>query len=296
LIGYSAGLLYLLFSQHIPMDSDSFRLFVGILSGALCMAFLGALDDLLNLKPVTKFLVESLVALMVCQFGLLIERIDLFGFVLELGALSYPVTILWIVGIINAINFMDGLDGLAGGICLVIFLTLALSTKIDPIGSYFLPGIMGGVFVFLLRNSYPASIYMGDIGSLFLGYHVAVFSLLTFPFDHPITGSLGLLILLGVPLLDTALAILRRSFGKKNLFNADRGHLHHQLLLKVNHRRAVAILYAVSSLLSILLVVSLRMNSTHSQGLLFGGGVVILGLLLAFAFKSSNPRPQDNLS
>jgi len=284
LTGYCAGLLYLLYTQSIPLDQDSFTLFVGILAGAFCMAILGALDDLLDLKPTTKFVFESLVALMMCHFGLLMSSINFFGFHFDLGILSYPFTILWIVGIINAVNFMDGLDGLAGGICLIIFLTLSLSTQTSPLSGYFLPGLMGGITIFLLRNSYPASIYMGDVGSLFLGFHIAVFSLLVFPFDHPVCGSFGLLTLLGVPLLDTAMAIFRRAYGKKILFHADRAHIHHVLFQKINHRNAVGLLYGVSSLLSIFLVLSLKMDKSLAQPFLLIGALLILGTLILYVY------------
>ena len=295
--GYCAGLLYLLYTQKIPLDGASFHLFSSILAGAFCMAILGSIDDLLDLGPATKFLIESLIALLMCQNGLILESINLFGTFIDLGALAIPFTILWIVGIINAINFMDGLDGLAGGVCLIIILTLALSPQTGPLSSYFLPGLMGGIVIFLLRNSFPASIYMGDVGSLFLGFHVAVFSILVVPFDHPTCGPFGLLTLLGIPLLDTMMAIFRRAYSKKVLFQADKSHIHHKLLEKMSHRNSVGLIYGISSLLSILVIYSFGLEMPRAQTILFIGSCLILGGLLAFVYGtgSGHCEPESTL-
>ena len=294
--GYCAGLLYLLFSQKIPLDAGAFQLFASILAGAFCMAILGSIDDLLDLGPVTKFLVESLIALLMCYNGLVLESINFFGIFIQLGVFSIPFTVLWIVGIINAINFMDGLDGLAGGICLIIILTLALSPQTTPLSGYFLPGLMGGIVIFLLRNSYPASIYMGDVGSLFLGFHVAVFSILVLPFDHPNCGPFGLLALLGIPLLDTIIAIIRRAYSHQVLFHADKAHIHHKLLEKMSHRNAVGLIYGISSLLSILVILSLGLETIKAQTALLLGSALILGGLLAYVYgmktKHAEPSPE----
>jgi UDP-GlcNAc:undecaprenyl-phosphate GlcNAc-1-phosphate transferase len=170
--------------------------------------------------------------------------------VVDLGALSLPITVIWIVTVINAVNLIDGLDGLAGGVALTAlgaFGLMAATDRVDPI----LPIIAaaaGAAVGFLAYNLHPASIIMGDAGSMFLGFVVAAIGIsLTQDGFDPVPPFVPI-VALAVPLLDTAWAIVRRTARGEPFFVADRGHIHHQLLrLGLSQRDAMLLLTALSA-------------------------------------------------
>lgn len=243
---------------------------VVLLIASLMIIALGIWDDIKQLGPGLKFVLQVAISSIVWLAGIRITVIaqPLGGGDFMLGLLSYPATILWIVGIMNAVNLIDGLDGLASGVAMIASVTIGAIAfvKFSDTGTPILAvALAGALFGFLRYNFNPAKIFLGDSGSLFLGFALAVMSLVA-----SVKGSAAFAILipaisLGLPILDTSLAMLRRlvrPFMKKNesadstlrhlrsMFLPDRDHIHHRLLaLGLTHRKAVLLLYLVTSAL-----------------------------------------------
>lgn len=237
----------------ILQPSNSYH--VAIIAGALAIIILGIFDDLYALSAKVKFLVQLLIAFMVVfGGGLQLHFINLpFGGKLEFGFLGSVITILWIVGITNAINLIDGLDGLAAGVSSIALLTIA-----------FMAMVMGNVYVFTMAvillfstlgflkyNFHPARIFMGDTGALFLGYMIAVLSLLGFKNVTMISFVIPMLIL-GVPISDTLISMVRRYINKQPMTKPDSAHLHHRLIsFGFTHKQTVLFIYLLSGMFSL---------------------------------------------
>ena len=236
---------YMLFGeQSIRMNS--------ILIGSFIVILTGIIDDIRPIKASYK-LVGHLVAAMVIVFygRILLNNITAFGFVFDFGILAYPITILFIVACTNIINLIDGLDGLSGGICAIFFITIAIigfyQGRAGSLVMILTLIMLGSTLGFLLHNFYPAKIFAGDCVT-FLGFIIAVITLLEFKgpalisFFVPVT-------ILGIPILDTLFAIIRRLLKGEPPFKADRQHLHHQLLgMNFSQRTTVLIIYAIDIL------------------------------------------------
>ncbi len=211
----------------------------------------GILDDKFTISPFQKLSGQALSALILLFGGCAIQQISVLGFVFPLGILSWPLTFLWIVGVMNAVNLMDGLDGLAAGVSLIVSIIFAVLAWLRQDVALILLSLslISGIAGFLKYNFRPASIFMGDTGSLFLGLMLAVLSLKSFrsPADgfYPATA----LIALGVPVGDTVLAFFRRLYQGNHPFKADKDHLHHRLIfLGISHLQAVLVIYFASIL------------------------------------------------
>ena len=235
-----------------------------VLLGAAIIVALGIFDDVLALGAKLKFVVQIVAAAIpVCigdlQIGLFTNLNPLSDtpFV-HLGILAVPVTIIWIVGITNAVNLIDGLDGLAVGvssIAAITMLAVALLTGNMPI-AITMAALAGACIGFMPYNLNPAKIFMGDTGSTFLGYMLATVSIRgLFKFYAVISFAVPFLIL-GLPIFDTANAIIRRVAAGRSPMSPDRGHVHHKLIdMGFNQKQAVAILYAISATLGLTAVV-----------------------------------------
>ena len=227
----------------------------GILLGATIIVVLGILDDILTLKALPKFAVQIVAAVIAVLHGCRIEHF--MGFRLATW-LSYPVSVIWIVAITNAVNFIDGLDGLAAGVSAISagsMLVVALLVP-DYNSAILLAAIVGACAGFIPYNFNPAKIFMGDTGSTFLGYMLATVSIMgLFKFYAVISFAVPFLIL-GLPIFDTANAIIRRVAAGRSPMSPDRGHVHHKLIdMGFNQKQAVAILYAISATLGLTAVV-----------------------------------------
>lgn len=228
-----------------------------ILAGASLLVLVGVIDDVRGMRAMVKLIWQAAAAVLAFVLGLSVERLHLPWGTVQLGILALPVTVTWIVVIINAINLIDGLDGLATGVVLTAlgaFALLSASAGVDPT----LPIIAaagGAAIGFLAYNLHPASIIMGDTGSMFLGFVVGAVAI-SLTQDGIIPQSpLVPLVALAIPLADTAWAILRRTARGDPFFVADRGHIHHQLLRAGLHQRdAMLILTAVSAGLAVMAV------------------------------------------
>jgi UDP-GlcNAc:undecaprenyl-phosphate GlcNAc-1-phosphate transferase len=228
-----------------------------ILAGASLLVLVGVIDDVRGMRALVKLIWQVAAAVLAFVLGLSVERLHLPWGTVQLGLLALPVTVTWIVVIINAINLIDGLDGLATGVVLTAlgaFALLSASAGVDPT----LPIIAaagGAAIGFLAYNLHPASIIMGDTGSMFLGFVVGAVAI-SLTQDGLIPQSpLVPLVALAIPLADTAWAILRRTARGDPFFVADRGHIHHQLLRAgLTQRDSMLILSAVSAALAVIAV------------------------------------------
>lgn len=229
-----------------------------MLIGGFIMFLTGFYDDIHDLSPKLKLLGQIIAALVVIIYGDIVLK----GFSLPFlpDSVSYifaiMITILWIVGISNAINLIDGLDGLCAGISIIVLVTISLTSltygrsDISSL-SLLLAGAIGGFLVF---NFHPASIFLGDCGALFIGFMIAVISLLGFGYKSSSFFTLGApIVVLMVPIMDTFIAIIRRKVHHKSFSEADRNHLHHKLMfsLELGQTKSVLILYTVTVLFSL---------------------------------------------
>jgi len=256
---------------------------VGLFAGGLLIAGLGLFDDLRGANARQKLVVQIGVALLMWALGYRIESVtNPFGGVIELGALALPVTVLWFVGVINAVNLIDGLDGLAGGIGLISVCTLMVLALLDGdlLGALLCAALAGSLVGFLFFNFNPARIFMGDTGSLFLGFVLAAFSISTQAKSSAAIALTVPLLALALPIVDTMLAIGRRVRARKNILEADQEHIHHKLLRAgFSHRGAVLTLYVLAALLACLAIVT-RLGSEPAEGLALLGAAVVLFLFL----------------
>jgi UDP-GlcNAc:undecaprenyl-phosphate/decaprenyl-phosphate GlcNAc-1-phosphate transferase len=251
---------------------------IGIALGAIFL--LGVVDDLIGVPPYIKLLVETGCGLWVFLHGISIGPVtNPLGQSWMAGFLSLPMTLLWLVGITNAFNLVDGIDGLAAGVGLFGIFTLALISILAGNIALIalLAALAGATTGFLLFNFHPASIFLGDSGSLTLGFTLASLSVLWGEKSSLAVAVVGPIMIFGLPVLDTGLAITRRFFSGAPIFDSDSDHIHHRLLrLGLSPRRAVLILYAacfVFSAATLLLV--------HAQA---GAAVFILVAIFAGAW------------
>jgi UDP-GlcNAc:undecaprenyl-phosphate GlcNAc-1-phosphate transferase len=251
---------------------------VGLFLGGLIIAGLGVYDDIRGANAAKKFLVQFAVAGLLFKLGFRFDVLaNPFGEPIALGWASLPVTMLWVVGVINAMNLIDGLDGLAGGVALVAVITTFLVSlqRGHPLMMLFSSTLAGAIVGFLFYNFNPASIFMGDTGSMFLGFVLAATAMQTNQKASTAVAVLIPAIALGLPIMDTLLAIGRRALRGRPLFQADREHIHHKLLDRgLSHKQAVLILYGLCTVLGGAALVLTYTNSGQSAALL-----VVLALL-----------------
>jgi UDP-GlcNAc:undecaprenyl-phosphate/decaprenyl-phosphate GlcNAc-1-phosphate transferase len=235
-------------------------IFVGIILGCFFITIVGIIDDKYNLSPKAKLIGQFISTIPLVGTGLLLESIYLpiLDIHIHFGVLSIPLTIIWIVGIANAINLIDGLDGLCAGV--VGISSLAYFFVSLSLGNYLVSAIsiilLGSIVGFLKFNFFPAKIFMGDTGSLFLGFLMASLSLLELK-QVAVTSFVIPLLILGIPISDTFYALVRRKLSGRPLSSADKSHLHHRLLkMGWSHRQTVLIIYGVSAVFSISAIIS----------------------------------------
>lgn len=233
--------------------------FAGFIVGAVIIVILGMADDIKNLSAIVKFSIQLLAALIVVFTGTRIEMImwplHIYPDVLEV--FSVPFTIIWILGITNAVNLIDGVDGLAAGVSSICgsFLMILCVLTGSPMAVVFTASLTGSSLGFLPRNFNPAEIYMGDTGSTFLGYVLAVSSVMSLFKTYTLLAVLIAILVVAFPILDTAFAMIRRLRNKVPIMTADRGHLHHRLIdMGYTQKQAVVILYILSAIAGLIAV------------------------------------------
>ncbi|MBN2449889.1 MAG: undecaprenyl/decaprenyl-phosphate alpha-N-acetylglucosaminyl 1-phosphate transferase, partial [Lentisphaeria bacterium] len=254
--------------------------FAMVLLGSFVALFLGAWDDIHGMRPGLKLLLQALAACIGMAGGhLIIWRLNLpFVGDLVLGAWGIPLTLFWFLGCMNAINLLDGMDGLAGGVTLIACLTLMATGHLlgNAVGMLLMACLGGGILGFLTLNFHPARIFLGDSGSNVIGYLVAALALMTSQKSSTAVALLVPVLALGLPIMDTSLAMLRRWSHWLPISAPDRRHVHHILLSwGLSQRRAVLILYAASLVLCVGAFASIS-QEREPQLMVFGG----LGILL----------------
>lgn len=249
----------------------------GIMAGSAFIFGLGLVDDIYEISPLIKLLGQIAAAAILIFFGVQIQFItNPLGGIIYLGYFGIPVTIIWVVGITNTVNLIDGLDGLAAGISIIATMTLFFVA----IQEYrFIPAILaialaGSLVGFLKYNFHPAEIFMGDSGSMFIGYILSAISITGALKSAAAVTLIVPILALGIPIFDTIFAIVRRIYHDKPIGKADRGHIHHRLLaLGWSHRQAVIIVYGSS--------IFLGTTALIINGLDIKNGMILFGLAVA---------------
>jgi UDP-GlcNAc:undecaprenyl-phosphate/decaprenyl-phosphate GlcNAc-1-phosphate transferase len=235
---------------------DAVHRLVGLLFGSLLIVGVGVWDDVMQMRPRNKLVAQIVVALVSMMYGFIIPGItnpfdrnpgtNWIDFPLWAGV---PLTLIWYVGMMNAINFLDGLDGLLAGVAAIssVFLFVIALLHGNPVVALVVIALAGAALGFLPYNFNPARIILGDAGSLFIGYVFATVSIIGASKTAIAISVVVPLLVLALPVLDTAAAIVRRASSGKRITEADRGHFHHQLIFRfgLNVRQAVLLLYAV---------------------------------------------------
>ena len=253
----------------------------GILYGGTLITLLGLFDDLKGVPALAKLAGQIAASSVAVYFGAQILFVSTpFTKIVILGVWAVPVTILWMVAITNAINLIDGLDGLASGITLIASVTLfAVALKMGQMDSAILLAALAGTTAGFLRyNFFPASIFLGDSGSLFLGFMLACASIVGVLKSTLVIALIIPIIVLGIPIYDTATAIIRRAIKRRSIFEADKKHLHHRLMKAgFNQRQVVMMIYVACFILSLTALAATVFNNYPT--LIFMSLFVVAGIM-----------------
>jgi UDP-GlcNAc:undecaprenyl-phosphate GlcNAc-1-phosphate transferase len=277
-------ILLMLFLPNEASDSfEAIRLkVITLLVSAAFIFIVGLVDDMKGLRACVKLSAQMLAAIAVCSAGIRVTSVTVTdSLTISLGIWSWPLAVLWIVGITNAINFIDGLDGLAAGICAAACGVIALLTLYSGLAvmTIMMLALMGSLTGFLVFNFNPAKIFMGDSGSLFLGFMIGSSSILCAAKGETLVGLALPFVALGVPVFDILLCILRRLLERRSIFSPDHSHFHHRLMaLGLRQRHAVIFVYVVT-----LLAAGLGMFMTVTRNaqtlVIFTSILILLGLI-----------------
>lgn len=287
----------------LPFLAESMET-IGVMLAGTFVFIIGFLDDLMDLRPKIKLAGQIIGCLILFAYGVKISVMTNFlsgQGMFALGLLTYPLTLLWVIGLTNTVNLVDGVDGLAGGVVFIALATLLAVRLLTP--QMQTPGlmynvlvlsaaIMGALFAFLKYNVFPATIFMGDSGAYYLGFMTAALAVaggakgsILFPLLIP-------LITFGLPIIDVVFAILRRYFKKVPIFQADKGHLHHRLLRRgFSQKQTTRFLWMVSTCFSFVAI--LAADIPH-RGIQTSAAIMLVVMLflsvLYFVRNSSNGK------
>ncbi len=276
--------VYLAFTMTVLITTPLSKPIIGLLVGGTLILILGLIDDVKDISPRVKLLGQILAAGVLVAFGVKILFVtNPFGSLLYLKWYGFdfgiPLTILWIVGVTNAVNLIDGLDGLAGGLASIAAMTIAVIAWYEGQFLIVLPAIAlsASVLAFLKYNFYPAKIFMGDSGSLFLGYMLAGMSVIGLTKGAAVFSVFVPVLILGIPIFDTLFTIVRRFINNQPIFEADREHLHHRLLaIGLSHRQTVLIIYVVNCLLGASAVLLTFLTTAQAFAVFLGITILVL--------------------
>jgi UDP-GlcNAc:undecaprenyl-phosphate GlcNAc-1-phosphate transferase len=268
---------------------DRISKLTGLIIGGALIYLVGAADDIWGLSAKVKFLLQIACACVVCFFDV---RITFFtnlagGGQTYIGNIAgFLITVVWIVGITNTINLIDGLDGLAAGVAAIASLSIAYTAFVSEsmyTATVLMIAVAGGALGFLPFNFHPARIFMGDGGALFLGFMLASGSVIGPVKSATVIATVVPALVLGLPIFDTAFAILRRLAGGRPIMEADKGHLHHRLMAAgLGQKQAVLTLYGISGVMGVAAVVFSRDLFAEAAALLLVA-IVFLYILLSGA-------------
>lgn len=272
---------------------------LAILVGGTIVMLSGLIDDFNDLSPKKKLLFQIFAGIILIIAGIRIETLTYplgsngMPKIINLGWLSIPVTLFWVVGITNTVNLIDGLDGLAAGVTAISAVSLMLvAYKLGYKETVVLAGILAGSCLgFLPHNFNPASIFMGDTGALFLGFMLAAMSIEGVIKSAATIALVVPILILGIPIFDTTFAIFRRIANGQHPMQADKGHLHHRLLRRgYSQKKTVLILYSVSLFFGAAAVSIIKVNSPQSVQL----SIVLFVAALIFALIVNRFENDEN--
>lgn len=292
--------IFIGFLLSVLLFADINRQMQGILLGCVIIVATGAVDDVVSLNAWVKLVLQIAAALVAVLHGVEIEILmnPIFWSSSEywvLGGLSIPITILWIVGITNSVNLIDGLDGLAVGVSTISSLTMLIIALLvsDGAVAIVLAALVGACVGFMPYNLNPAKIFMGDTGSLLLGYVLATMSILgLFKFYAVVSFAVPVLAI-AVPLFDTVFAFVRRMLKGQSPFHPDRGHFHHRLIdMGLSQKQAVAVLYFISAILGLAAVLITTSGELKALIVILGFG--FCAFLWAFVYGKLHKHPKPD--
>jgi len=299
---FSASVIALMVYFFITKDTKTIAFnnqFWGYFIGAILIFIMGIIDDIFSLKARYKAIFEFSAIFIVYIFGIRIDTIGYGETAINLGIMSLPVTVLWIITVLNAMNLIDGLDGLAAGVTSISALALLMlffSTSASLEAIIITAAIVGAGLGFLPFNFNPAKTFMGDCSSNFLGFTMACVTILGFSKGYTPLEFLSPVLILGVPIFDTLFAMTRRALKGKPLFAPDGGHIHHRLIKAgFTQRQAVLILYTITSTLCII-AVALITQDIWKLALLIGMSTMFIGLWLISMVKNKDSKEDNTVS
>ncbi len=272
---------YMIFGQQNQIMNS-------ILIASFIIVFNGFIDDIKTLKAGYEFIGQLLAAIVITFYGgILLQNVTLFGYHMEFGLLAYPITIFFILGCTNVIKLIDGIDGLSSGISSIFYLTIGIIAffqgRIESLEIILTFIMLGATLGFLLHNFNPAKLFAGESGSQFMGFMIAVISLLGFK-GTLLTSLIVPLSIIAIPILDTTFAIIRRIINGKPIFEGDKDHLHHQFLkMNFSQRTTVLIIYFINSLFS-LVSIFYALNNSKAAIVLY---IILLILVFWFVLHTS---------
>ena len=272
--GFFVSVIYLLITTSIEgkinlFDGDNYYIkLIGFFSGIIILGLVCYIDDVKGIPSLVKLAAQIIAAVIVVACGIRIEDISIpftSGTVVIGGVFSYILTVCWIIGITNAINLIDGLDGLSSGVTLISCLSLLMVFALNGsplIAIVLITALAGAIVGFLPFNFSPAKTFIGDTGSNFMGFSLAIISILGVAKTYTALVLIAPIIILGMPIFDTIFAIFRRIIKGKSLkavFKPDKGHLHHKLMSKgYSQKQAVLIMYGITAILGMFAVILLE--------------------------------------
>ena len=310
ILGFIVSMIYLIIIMSIEGSLDLFteqaygKKLIGILLGIGVIAITGILDDIKTLKAWQQLIGQVIAAIIVVAFGTQIEHLNI-PFLYRIGlseVFSTILTVLWIVGVTNAINLIDGLDGLSSGISLISCISLLIIFLMNGspmIATIIVTAMSGALVGFLPFNFSPAKTFIGDTGSNFLGFMLAVVSILGVAKTYTAAVIVLPVIVLGLPIFDVLFAIVRRVVKGKSIkaaFKPDKGHLHHRLVKKgFTQKQAVLILYGLSASLGMFAIILFDSGIWKALSfLLMIIAAVAIGYRNFVKEKDNNPKLIDN--
>ena len=305
--GFFVSVIYLIITTSLEgkidfFGEDSYYLkLIGFFAGILVLGIICFIDDSKGIPSLVKLAAQIVAAIIVVVCGIRIEDISIpftDGKIVISGVFSYIITICWIVGITNAINLIDGLDGLSSGVTLISCLSLLMVFALNGsplIAIVLITALAGALVGFLPFNFSPAKTFIGDTGSNFMGFALAIISILGVAKTYTALVLIAPIIILGMPIFDTIFAIFRRIIKGKSLkavFQPDKGHLHHKLMAKgYTQKQAVLIMYGITAILGMFAVILLE--SGIWKALSFA---LLIIAIVAIGYKDMNKLLSDDLN
>jgi len=292
--------VYLVFTAAVLLTQPLTTPLLGLLAGATIIVLLGVWDDVRGASPRLKLAVQLLAALALIPFGFHVEFLtNPLGGIIYLGWWGIPLTVFWVVAVTNALNLIDGLDGLAAGTALIASFTLAVVAF--TVGNMAVVAVTlilaGAILGFLRYNFHPARVFLGDTGSMFLGFTLAALAIMGLTKGPTALSVIIPIVILGIPLTDTAFAVLRRYRNGRPIFYPDKGHLHHRLLgAGLTHRGAVLTMYGVNVVLGASAVLLTILSTEQAVLLLFIVAVLLLTAANRVGVFGSAHEPSPEVS